>query len=153
MNDMTKKELVESLKNVPDDAVILAVDCWKSGIRYGAYWGSDNEFEFIENIMQDAKYVPLSNHFKLSDYIDKPQEFNLELAKKIVSGEISGKIETNGNYPITIISINEKDEYPITTEVINLRGGKDTILYDKNGAPIGNWKGFEQNLHLTIKIK
>ena len=35
---MTKKELIERLKNVQDDAIILAVDCWKSGIRYGAYW-------------------------------------------------------------------------------------------------------------------
>jgi hypothetical protein len=83
---------------------------------------------------------------------DKRQEFNLELAKKIVSGEISGKIETNGNHPITIISIDEEDEYPITAEVTNLRGGKDAILYDKNGSPIG-WDGFKQNLHLTIKIK
>lgn len=148
---MTKKELIESLKNVPDDAVILAVQHWKNEIYYGAYWGTDNEFEFIEDIMQGAKYVPLSSNFKLSDYIDKHQEFNLELAKKIVSGEISGKIETNGNYPITIISINEKDEYPITAEVTNLRGGKDTILYDKNGAPKG-WDGFKQNLRLTIKI-
>lgn len=75
----------------------------------------------------------------------------MELAKKIVSGEISGKIETNGNYPVTIISINEQDEYPITAEVINLRGSKDTILYNKNGVPNG-WDGFKQNLHLTIKI-
>ena len=65
---MTKKELIESLKNVPDDAVILAVDCGKNGIRYGAYWGTDTEYEFIENIMQGAKYVPLKNIFKLSDY-------------------------------------------------------------------------------------
>lgn len=148
---MTKKELIESLKNVPDDAVILAVQQWKEGIRYGAYWGTDNEYEFIPDIMQGAKYVPLSSSFKLSDYIDKRQEFNLELAKKIVSGEISGKIETNGNHPITIISIDEEDEYPITAEVTNLRGGKDAILYDKNGSPIG-WDGFKQNLHLTIKI-
>ena len=65
---MTKKEMIESLKNVPDDAIILAVDCGKNGICYGAYWGSDNEFEFIEDIMQGAKYVPLSSNFKLSDY-------------------------------------------------------------------------------------
>ena len=65
---MTKKELIESLKNVPDDAVILAVDYWKGGIRYGAYWGSDNNYEFIVDIMQGAKYVPLSSNFKLSDY-------------------------------------------------------------------------------------
>lgn len=148
---MTKKELIESLKNVPDDAVILAVQRRKDGICYGAYWGTDNEFEFVEDIMQGAKYVPLSSNFKLSDYMDKHQEFNLELAKKIVSGEISGKIETNGNYPITIVSINEKDEYPITAEVTNLLGRKDTILYDKNGTPNG-WEGFKQNLHLTIKI-
>jgi hypothetical protein len=38
--------------------------------------------------MQGAKYVPLSSCFKLSDYIDKPQEFNLELAKTV-----SGKLE------------------------------------------------------------
>lgn len=68
---MTKKELIESLKNIPDDAVILAVQQWKDGIRYGAYWGTDNEFEFIEDIMRGAKYVPLSSYFKLSDYIDK----------------------------------------------------------------------------------
>lgn len=148
---MTKKELIESLKNVPDNAVILAVQQWKDGVCYGAFWGTDNEYEFIEDIMQGAKYVPLSSNFKLSDYIDKQQEFNLELAKKIVSGEISGKIETNGNYPVTIISINEQDEYPVTVEVTNLLGRKDTILYDKNGAPIGKWK-LEQNLHLTIKI-
>ena len=65
---MTKKELIENLKDVPDDAVILAVDCGKNGIRYGAYWGTDTEYEFIENIMQGAKYVPLKNIFKLSDY-------------------------------------------------------------------------------------
>ena len=65
---MTKKDFVESLKNIPDDAVILAVDCWKNGIRYGAYWGSDNEVEFIMDIMQGAKYVPLNNNFKLSYY-------------------------------------------------------------------------------------
>lgn len=69
---MTKKELIESLKNVPDDAVILAVQQWKEGILYGAYWGTDNEYEFILNIMQGAKYVPLNSSFKLSDYIDKP---------------------------------------------------------------------------------
>lgn len=148
---MTKKELIESLKNVPDDAVILAVQQWKDGICYGAYWGTDDEYEFIADIMQGAKYVPMRSNFKLSDYIDKQQEFNLELAKKIVSGEISGKIETNGNYPITIISIDEEDEYPITAEVTNLRGGKDAILYDKNGSPVG-WDGFKQNLHLIIKI-
>lgn len=65
---MTKKELIESLKDAPDDAVILAVDCWKNGIRYDAYWGSDNKYEFIMDIMHGAKYVPLSNNFKLSDY-------------------------------------------------------------------------------------
>ena len=65
---MTKKELIESLKNVPDDAIILAVDCGKNGICYGAYWGTDTEYEFIPNIMEDAKYVPLNNNFKLSDY-------------------------------------------------------------------------------------
>ena len=65
---MIKKELIESLKDVPDDAVILAVDCGKNGIRYGAYWGTDKEYEFITNIMKGAKYVPLSNHFNLSDY-------------------------------------------------------------------------------------
>ena len=149
---MTKKGLIESLKNVPDDAIILAVDYGKNGIRYGAYWGTDTEYEFIDNIMEGAKYVPLNNNFKLSDYIDKHQEFNLELAKKIISGEISGKIETNRKYPITIISINEKNEYPITAEVTNLRGGKDTILYDKNGVPDDNWCGLKQYLHLTIKI-
>ena len=47
---MTKKELIESLKNVPDDAVILAVQQWKDGICYGAYWGTDNEYEFIYNL-------------------------------------------------------------------------------------------------------
>ena len=65
---MTKKDLIESLKNIPDDAIILAVDFGKSGIRYGAYWGTDTKYEFIMNIMQDAKYVPLNNNFKLSDY-------------------------------------------------------------------------------------
>ena len=65
---MTKKELIENLKDVPDDAVILAVDCGKNGIRYGAYWGTDTEYEFIENIMRGVKYVPMSNYFKLSDY-------------------------------------------------------------------------------------
>lgn len=65
---MTKKELIESLKNVPDDAVILAVDCWKDGIRYGAYWGTDTDYSFILDIMKDAKYVPLNSNFKLSDY-------------------------------------------------------------------------------------
>ena len=65
---MTKKELIENLKNVPDDAVILAVDCWKGGIRYGAYWGTDTEYECVMDIMQGAKYVPLNNNFKLSDY-------------------------------------------------------------------------------------
>jgi len=65
---MTKKELIENLKNVPDDAVILAVDCWKSGIRYGAYRGTDTEYEFIVDIMKGAMYVPPSNNFKLSDY-------------------------------------------------------------------------------------
>jgi len=57
---MTKKELIESLKNIPDDAVILAVDCWKNGMRYGAYCGTDTGYEFIEDIMYGAKYVPLS---------------------------------------------------------------------------------------------
>lgn len=85
---MTKKELIESLKNIPDDAIILAVQQWKEGILYGAYWGTDNEYEFIPNIMQGAKYVPLNSSFKLSDYIDKPQEFSLELAKTV-----SGKLE------------------------------------------------------------
>jgi hypothetical protein len=64
---LTKKDLIENLKNVPDDAVILAVDCWKDGIRYGAYWGTDTEYSFILDIMQGAKYVPLSNRFRLSD--------------------------------------------------------------------------------------
>ena len=83
---MTKKELIESLKNIPDDAVILAVQ-QRNGICYRAYWGSDNEYKFVMDIMQGAKYVPLTNQFKLSDYIDKPQEFNLELAKKITIGK------------------------------------------------------------------
>lgn len=65
---MTKKDLIESLKNVPDDAVILAMQQWKNGISYGAYWGTDTHYEFIEDIMQGAKYVPLTNIFKLSDY-------------------------------------------------------------------------------------
>lgn len=65
---MTKKELIESLKNIPDDAVILAVDRGKNGICYGAYWGTDTKYEFIDNIMEGAKYVSLSNNFKLSDY-------------------------------------------------------------------------------------
>ena len=65
---MTKKELIENLKDVPDNAIILAVDCGKNRIRYRAYWGTDTEYEFIENIMRGAKYVSLSNNFKLSDY-------------------------------------------------------------------------------------
>ena len=65
---MTKKDLIERLKNVPDDAVILAMQQWKNGICYGAYWGTDTHYEFIEDIMQGAKYVPLTNIFKLSDY-------------------------------------------------------------------------------------
>ena len=64
---MTKKELIESLKNIPDDAVILAVQ-QINGICYRAYWGSDNEYNFVMDIMQGAKYVPLTNRFKLSDY-------------------------------------------------------------------------------------
>lgn len=40
----------------------------KNGIQYGAYWGSDNEYEFIEDIIQSAKYVQLNNNFKLSNY-------------------------------------------------------------------------------------
>ena len=65
---MTKKELIESLKDVPDDAVILAVQQWKD-VCYGAYWGTDNNYECIMNIMQGAKYVPMCDQFKLSDYM------------------------------------------------------------------------------------
>ena len=65
---MTKKDLIESLKNVPDDAIILAVQQQKDGISYGAYWGTDTHYEFIEDIMQEVKYVPMYNQFKLSDY-------------------------------------------------------------------------------------
>ena len=61
---LTKKQLIERLANVPDDALIGAVQhigC----VRYGAYWGDNYNMSFILDLMAGAAYVPLTNKFDI----------------------------------------------------------------------------------------
>ena len=64
---MTKKDFIDSMKDIPDDAIILGVQT-KEGVSYGAYWGTDTNYEFVPDIMKGVKYVGMSSNFKLSDY-------------------------------------------------------------------------------------
>lgn len=57
-------------------------------------------------------------------------DFNIELAKKISAGEISGKITTRDSQDVEIIKFNKKGDYPIVALV-----GKDETIrcYSTNG--------------------
>lgn len=59
---LTKKQLIERLASVPDDALIAKVQHMDS-IHYSIYWGNDNDFEFMEDFLKDAPYVPMVNQF------------------------------------------------------------------------------------------
>lgn len=61
---LTKKQLVERLACVPDDALIGAVQ--RMGrVEYGAYWGDNHNMSFILDLMVGAAYVPLTNKFDI----------------------------------------------------------------------------------------
>lgn len=61
---LTKKQLIERLTSVPDDALIGAVQCMDR-IEYGAYWGDNYNMSFILDLMAGAAYVPLTNKFDI----------------------------------------------------------------------------------------
>jgi len=61
---LTKKQLVERLACVPDDALIGAVQRM-GGVEYGAYWGDNHNMSFLLDLMVGAAYVPLTNKFDL----------------------------------------------------------------------------------------
>lgn len=61
---LTKKQLIERLESVPDDALIGAVQCIDR-VEYGAYWGNNNNMSFLSDLMIGAAYVPLTNKFDL----------------------------------------------------------------------------------------
>jgi hypothetical protein len=61
---LTKKQLIERLACVPDDALIGAVQ--RMGrVEYGAYWGDNHNMSFILDLMVGAAYVPLTNKFDI----------------------------------------------------------------------------------------
>ena len=63
---LTKKDLIERLKDAPDDALIGAT-VTRTGICYDIYWGKDNDFSFYKDFLQDAAVIPMSNQFRFSD--------------------------------------------------------------------------------------
>ena len=61
---LTKKQLIERLACIPDDALIGAVQ--RMGrVEYGAYWGDNHNMSFILDLMVGAAYVPLTNKFDI----------------------------------------------------------------------------------------
>lgn len=61
---LTKKQLIERLESVPDDALIGAVQ--RIGrVEYGAYWGDNHNLSFMSDIMIGAAYVPMVNKFDI----------------------------------------------------------------------------------------
>lgn len=67
---LTKKQLIERLKDVPDDALIGEVQYLK-GTCFSIFWGEENNYHFIENIMKDAAYIPLQSNIKLFEVLKK----------------------------------------------------------------------------------
>ena len=65
-NMLTKKDLIERLKDVPDDALIGAM-VTRNGLCYAIYWGEDNNFSFCNDFLKDAAVIPMSNQFRFSD--------------------------------------------------------------------------------------
>lgn len=68
---LTKKQLIERLKNVPDDALIGEVQYFKRGTSFNIFWGEENNYHFIDNIMKDAAYIPLQSNIKLFEVLKK----------------------------------------------------------------------------------
>jgi len=68
---LTKKQLIERLKDVPDDALIGEVQYFKGGTSFNIFWGEENNYHFIENIMKDAAYIPLQSNIKLFEVLKK----------------------------------------------------------------------------------
>ena len=67
---LTKKQLIERLKDVPDDPLIGEVQYFK-GTSYGIFWGEEHNYNFIENIMEGAAYVPLQSNIRLFERLKK----------------------------------------------------------------------------------
>lgn len=63
---LTKKDLIERLRDVPDDALIGAM-VTRNGLCYAIYWGEDNNFSFCNDFLKDAAVIPMSNQFRFSD--------------------------------------------------------------------------------------
>lgn len=68
---LTKKQLIERLKDVPDDALIGEIQYFKRGISFNIFWKEENNHHFIENIMKDAAYIPLQSNIKLFEILKK----------------------------------------------------------------------------------
>jgi hypothetical protein len=61
---LTKKQLIERLASVPDDALIGEVQ-YMGCVKYGAYWGDNHNLSFMSDIMSGAAYIPLTNKFDI----------------------------------------------------------------------------------------
>ena len=64
---LTKKDLIERLKDVPDNALIGEIQ-QIHGTQYSVFWGdSDTNYNFIPDFLVGASYVPLKSNFSLND--------------------------------------------------------------------------------------
>lgn len=65
---LTKKKLMELLKDAPDDALIGRIQ-GKEGTSVTCIWQEeDNSLCMINDIIKDANYIPLKNTFSLDDF-------------------------------------------------------------------------------------
>ena len=62
---LTKKQLVERLEDIPDDALIGGF-LTKSGTTYGVYWEEDGHFALKSNIMCGAPQLHMTSDFNLN---------------------------------------------------------------------------------------
>lgn len=62
---LTKKQLIERLKDVPDDALIGGF-LTKGGLTYSIYWEEDGHFAFVSNIMWGAPKLSMTSDFNLN---------------------------------------------------------------------------------------
>lgn len=86
------------------------------------------------------------NHYALEDKFREP--FDIDLAKKIVSGEVEGEIRTEDNSKVRILDWNMSGRYSICAVVDEKTSGETIIRYTDDGKC-----NIKEHLDLVLYMK